>query len=405
MKRLLSWRPALLGVYAGEFFLESAVAAIIPILPLFLRDRGTSYSLLGLIVGANLVGQFLFQFPAGRLADRFGRRTVMVGALAVAAVMTFALVLPVPTEWLIAFRFLQGAGTAAFLPGANALIADEVPAERRGAAYGWLSSAGAAGFAFGPVIGGVIALISRSAVLEAIGAALVLDALVVLALVQQRHPPTAARRAQRGGFGGLSRVELQVLVAVAAASIGAGFLFGTYNSVWGLFMNRLGATDWQIGLSFTTFSLPFMVVAPFAGRLADRLDRRWLLVGALVVAGLMAPVYPIVGNVLLILLISPIEGIALTFFDTALPALVMDVAPEHRRATTQGALGAFMYAAEAVGSFAGATLFAQGLRVPFVVGSAICVLSVLASVPLFLAAGRPQRVALQTSESPGERPL
>ena len=39
-------------------------------------------------------------------------------------------------------------------------------------------------------------------------------------------------------------------------------------------MDSRGAADWQIGLSWTLFALPFAAFSPIAGRLVDRLDRR-----------------------------------------------------------------------------------------------------------------------------------
>lgn len=70
-------RTPLWGVIAAVFLVGTGVGSVLPILPLFLRERGGSYAIVGVVVGANLVTQFVGQYPAGRLSDRFGRAPLM----------------------------------------------------------------------------------------------------------------------------------------------------------------------------------------------------------------------------------------------------------------------------------------------------------------------------------------
>jgi len=59
-------RTALWGIIAAVFLVGTGVGSVLPILPLFLRERGGSYAMVGVVVGANLVAQFIAQYPAGR---------------------------------------------------------------------------------------------------------------------------------------------------------------------------------------------------------------------------------------------------------------------------------------------------------------------------------------------------
>jgi DHA1 family multidrug resistance protein-like MFS transporter len=95
-------RRALWGIIAAVFLVGTGVGSVLPILPLYLRERGSSYALVGIIVGANLVAQFIGQYPAGRLSDRFGRAPLMVGGLVVASLAITAFALPLSIGWLIA---------------------------------------------------------------------------------------------------------------------------------------------------------------------------------------------------------------------------------------------------------------------------------------------------------------
>src|SRR6266513_341639 len=67
-------RTALFGIVGAIFVSGTGIGSLLPILPLYLRDRGASYALVGVIVGSALVAQALGQWPAGLLAERFGHR-------------------------------------------------------------------------------------------------------------------------------------------------------------------------------------------------------------------------------------------------------------------------------------------------------------------------------------------
>src|SRR5665213_2858986 len=109
-------RGALYGIVAAVFVSGTGIGSLLPILPLFLRERGASYSLVGVIVGAALAAQAIGQWPAGWLAERVGRREMMVVGLLVAAGASLMFLLPLSVEWLVVVRFLQGLGFAAAAP-------------------------------------------------------------------------------------------------------------------------------------------------------------------------------------------------------------------------------------------------------------------------------------------------
>src|ERR1700730_19248679 len=75
VRRLLAPLPVLVG---GVFVVQTGAFGIVPILPLFLRQRGVDFTEVGLLVGVTLLTAFLGQYPAGLLADRVGRRPMLV---------------------------------------------------------------------------------------------------------------------------------------------------------------------------------------------------------------------------------------------------------------------------------------------------------------------------------------
>src|SRR6516225_413245 len=94
--------------------------------------------------------------PAGRAADRIGRRTAFLAGVAVFAVASAACA-AAPNVWvLVAARIVQAAGGALLVPASlGLLLAAAPPARRTGAIRGWTSVGGAAA-ALGPVLGGAL---------------------------------------------------------------------------------------------------------------------------------------------------------------------------------------------------------------------------------------------------------
>ena len=60
------------------FLLWVGASSILPLLPEYLRDRGASDGLVGIVMASYFVAALAFQYPAGRLADKIGRRPVLV---------------------------------------------------------------------------------------------------------------------------------------------------------------------------------------------------------------------------------------------------------------------------------------------------------------------------------------
>jgi EmrB/QacA subfamily drug resistance transporter len=94
--------------------------------------------------------------PAGRLADRHGRKAGFVTGVALFALASLACAFAPTLWWLVAFRVLQAAGAAALTPTSLGLLLTTLPAGRRaGAVKIWATSTALAG-AIGPVLGGLL---------------------------------------------------------------------------------------------------------------------------------------------------------------------------------------------------------------------------------------------------------
>ncbi len=109
--------------------------SIVPMLPVYIRRLGGSDLLAGLVMASFFAAGVLFQYPRGRVADRIGRRPVLVGGLVIYGIASLAFLAPIAPAMAILLRGLQGLGAGAAAVAALAMVSGAVAVERRGRAF------------------------------------------------------------------------------------------------------------------------------------------------------------------------------------------------------------------------------------------------------------------------------
>ncbi len=164
-------------------------------------DSRVSATGLGLVFTANVVPQVLLLPLAGAIADRLGRRRVMLGAdvlrFGAQGWLAAALAVGRPLLWLfVLLAWLGGTGTAFFSPALSALTVEIAPRDQLGNANALYGLAGSATRIAGPALGGVIVALAGPSVVVAVDACTYLVSVLALSLL--RLPPGAGepRRAR-----------------------------------------------------------------------------------------------------------------------------------------------------------------------------------------------------------------
>lgn len=155
------WRRNLFVLWFGTFMAGLAFSEIMPFLSLYVDTLGTfTKNQLNLYSGITFSATYLVTAIAspiwGRLADRKGRKLMLIRAsLGMALVM--GLMGAVTNVWeLMALRFIQGIFSG-YISNANALMATQAPKNKSGQALGTLATGYVAGSLFGPLLGGILA--------------------------------------------------------------------------------------------------------------------------------------------------------------------------------------------------------------------------------------------------------
>ena len=152
-------RPVL-AMLATGFLLMLANMSIEPIITVYVatlvRNAGRVTMVSGVVMSAAALGSILSASRLGRLADRIGHWTVIVGALATSALLLVPQAFVTQGWQLVVLRFLMGLALGGLLPCIASVIRHSVPDRVTGAVLGYSTSSQFAGQVAGPVLGGFV---------------------------------------------------------------------------------------------------------------------------------------------------------------------------------------------------------------------------------------------------------
>jgi EmrB/QacA subfamily drug resistance transporter len=121
---------------------------------------GTSLASLSWVLNAYAIVFAALLVPAGRWADRTGRKRAFLGGLALFTVASAACAAAPSVGVLVGARVVQAAGAAILTPASLGLLLSEFPPEKRGLAIGLWAAVGGTAAAAGPVVGGLLVELS-----------------------------------------------------------------------------------------------------------------------------------------------------------------------------------------------------------------------------------------------------
>ncbi len=355
----------------------TGIGMVVPVRTLYARSHGASLFIIGAMASSYLISNFLFQYPSGWLADRWGRKPIMMLSLFLQAVITVTYLIITDPIYFVVVRFLEGAVAAAFIPSSRALITDATEPGKRGEAFGIYSAFFNAGFLLGPAIGGLVAASGYSSAF--IGAIIFRLVAIVIIVTTVRVPVKSKMTMQEKA----TRLPLSRLFALPLA---AGYLLAFVDylfvgfdiSLTPLWMHdHLGASVAMIGIAYMAWSITSIVAAPFGGRLADRKRRSTMI---LIFGLIQVPFYFIYGlanMIMIVVVVFALHGMTYAFAQPAIDSHVATASSPDARARIQGLYSAFGMFGGFVGAISSSLLYAVNFRLPFFVFGTVLAVGIL----------------------------
>ncbi len=454
-----SW---ILAITCAAAFIESVdLLAVTTALPQIGKDTGASFTNLEWVINAYALAVAVGLFTGGALGERFGRRKVFSAGVALFTVASIVAALAPNAETLIAARAVQGIGTAIVTPVTLTLILAAFPPRKLGLALGVWGGIVGTGVGTGPLIGGVVTdafgwqsifwinvplgiltvILAMRFMAESRGERQPLD-LVGLALISAGLLVTvrAVQGAESAGWGaGSTLTQLAVGAALGlgfvawenrtaepmlplsllrmpsfASANASGFLMGAALFSAGVLITQyfqLGRdySPTESGLGLLPWTATPILVSPIAGRLAESIGNRPLIVAGLALQGMGLGWFGLVADAetAYLTLLAPLllAGVGISFVFPIVAAATlkaagparMGVASSTTNASRQvggaigiAAIGAIFLAA---GGFQSISAIVDGLRPALITAAAVSVLGALTGLGI-----RPPPAEVATTE-------
>lgn len=288
------WRRNLVICLLGSFTTIIAMTLLLPFLPLYVAelgvtDRAAIAQWSGVAYGATFFAAALVAPLWGRLADRYGRKLMLVRA-SLGMTVAMSLIGMAHTVWeLVGLRLFAGLA-GGYASGSTILVATQTPRARSGWALGMLSSGIMAGNLVGPLIGGVLPpLIGIRRTFWLAGGMIFVTFLATTFLLKEDARPTQARReASRQGWAAIpDKRPVIAMLATGALLMIANMSIEPIITLYVAQLVDAHHVTLFSGFAMSAAAFGSILSASRLGRLADRVGHLRVLVVALLVAALL----------------------------------------------------------------------------------------------------------------------
>jgi len=327
-----SWQRTVTLMMATQFLASVGFSTIFPFLPAYVEQLGASSGSTVFWVSAVFSGQAFAMMIAspiwGAVADRYGRKPMLIRALIGGAVLVFLMGLARSSEELFVLRVIQGLVTGV-ISAASSMAAAVTPRERLGYAMGLMQTGQWAGIAIGPILGGVLSYAVGIRVSFMVTAALLLvgGLLVVFGVKEEFVPPAKRSRGVSGLFGQWATVLRAPGVSLAyllrfTAWLGRTMIMPFLPLFIATLTIRQDLAGIYTGVAIGVSSLAGTYSGVALGRLGDRIGHKRLLIGSALATAMLYVPMTFVTQVWQLLVLNTLIGFAVGGVLPAISALL-----------------------------------------------------------------------------------
>ncbi len=329
----------LLIVFSVTLIAVMGVASITPVIPRVAAVFGVSAQRIGLLITAYTLPGIALMPVSGMLADRFGRKPVLLPSLLLFALAGAACALTASFAVLLGLRFLEGIGAAAVSSMYPTLIGDLYTAGARTKAMGYNASVLSIGTASYPAIGGALALFGWRFPFLLPLLALPVGFLVLFGLAA---PTNLSRQPLlsylRGAWQGMRSVG--VLALLVCTGMTFVLLYGGYLTYFPILLDSaFHVSPLIIGLVLASSSATTALVSSQLLHLTGRFSGWGLLRAAFILYAAAFAVVPLVTHVWMLFGATVLFGAAQGINIPTVQNLLSELAPDAYRAVFMAANG------------------------------------------------------------------
>lgn len=297
--------------------------------------------------------QFVFGPVIGNLSDRYGRRPVLLGALA-AFTIEYCIMGFAPTvTWLFVGYTVAGITGAVYSPS-MAYIADASTPSRRAQAYGLVGAAFGLGFIVGAAVGGVLGDVHERAPFFAAAALSAINLLYGVFVLPESLPADKRRKFEwkRANVFGtfIAFKHYPAVIGLASAVFLWNLGYQVYPSTWSFYLQiRLGWSPTAIGISFAYVGVLLVVTQAYLlGKIVPAIGEYWaVIIGAVSgVTSMLIMAFATTGwFVYAAITIGVLQGIA----HPSMNAIMSRQAPPDQQGELQGGIASLLALAAVIG--------------------------------------------------------
>ena len=361
------WQRNLEIAWIGTFFTGASFSIVMPFMALYIEELGVKGDMVewytGLSVAISALASALVSPIWGRLADRYGRKPMMIRA---SMVMTFTmggLALVPNVFWLLFLRTLNGL-FAGYVPNATALIASQVPQNRSGYALGTLSTGLTAGVLIGPLLGGTLSeAFGMRGTFLLVGLILFICCLLTVFGLRENFQPI-----EKGEMMTLSQVFAKIpsksmLIGLFVTSMIIQISAQSLAPMLALYIRYLGQRDnilFYSGLIVSAMGFSSLLSTPFLGKLGDRIGNHRLLLMGLFYSFLLYFLCGFAGSALQLGILRFAYGFGVGALMPSVNSLLTKMTPKEGISRIFSFNQSFSYIGQVLGPFVGSAV-ATGL--------------------------------------------
>ena len=334
----------MIPLYILSAVLMMGYAAVFTLLAEMRVSFGFSEAAIGAIAGSAFLAGFVVQLGLSRLADSGqGSLLMRLGLLMSVIGIAWMCVASSLTTW-IAARVLLGFGAGMVRPALRRMAFVLNP-DKAGETLGRLAAWEMVGFLIGPIMASI--LFEMAGIRAPFAAILVLMIVIGPWVFRVDIPGSEAPMANPVK----TLIRRPAMQSCLAMGIAFYLAVGVFDAIWAVFISDMGASQIYIGVTMSLFTLPMMLIAPYAGGMASRRHVMNLLTVTMSAAMAMMVTYGYITSIWWICLPLLVHAIVDAISMPATQLAVGYASGENALAAGQGLFGAVGLLVAAVARF------------------------------------------------------